>query len=85
MVAPGGVLLLGVLCRCREYHVFGRAFPTAFVDEADFAVELPALRFNPAATLIEAVPVAEWAGQGFESICCVWAGKDAVCTIGPKE
>ena len=75
LVAPGGVLLLGALRRCREYHVLDRTFPTAFIDEADFAAGLPALGFDPAATVVEAVPVAEWAGQGFDSICCVWTQK----------
>jgi SAM-dependent methyltransferase len=75
LVAPGGVLLLGALRRCHEYHVLGRVFPTALVDESDFAAELPNLGFAPAGTVIEAAPVAEWAGQGFDSICCVWAVK----------
>ena len=54
-----------------------RTFPTAPVDEAEFAAELPRLGFDPARTVIETVPVAEWAGQGFESICCVWAMKES--------
>jgi hypothetical protein len=75
LVAPGGVLLLGSLRRCHEYHVLDRVFPTAFVDESDFAAELPKLGFDPTAMVIESAPVAEWAGQGFDSICCVWAVK----------
>lgn len=76
LIAPGGVLLLGALRRCRAYRVFDRAFPSAYVDELDFAAALPALGFATSATTIRAVPVMEWSSQGFESICCVWAEKD---------
>lgn len=83
LVAPGGVLLLAALRRCRAYHVLGRVFPTAFIDETDFAAELPALGFDSAATVIEIVPIEEWSGQGFDSICCVWAARHGSPGVAP--
>ena len=73
LVAPGGLLILAAMRRCREYHVFDRTFPTAFIDETDFATELPQLGFPPEQTVIRSVSVADWAEQGFDSICCVRA------------
>lgn len=78
LVAPGGVLLLGVVRHCRAYHVCGHVFPATYVDEGDLAEALPALGFDPDTLLIEVAPVAEWVDQGFDSICTVWARK-SVC------
>lgn len=75
LVAPGGVLLLGVVRHCRAYNVCGQVFPATYVDEADFAEVLPTLGFDPATLVVEVAAVAEWVDQGFESICCVWATK----------
>ena len=75
LVAPGGVLLLGVVRHCRAYNVCGQVFPATYVDESDFVDVLTGLGFNPATTVIEVAPVAEWVNQGFDSICCVWATK----------
>ncbi len=82
IVAPGGVLLMGALRRCREYHVFGHAFPTTYVDEVDYARELPLLGFDADSLVIETVAVQDWVDQGFESINCIWArkaGDDRLC------
>jgi hypothetical protein len=78
LVAPGGVLLLGVVRHCRAYNVCGQVFPATYVDEADFANVLPTLGFDADSLVIEVAPVAEWVDQGFDSICCVWATKKAV-------
>jgi hypothetical protein len=75
LVAPGGVLLLGVVRHCRTYNVCGQVFPATYVDEGDFVEVLPALGFPAADIVIEVAPVAEWVDQGFDSICCVWAKK----------
>lgn len=77
LVAPGGVLLLGVVRHCRAYNVCGQVFPATYVDERDFATVLPTLGFDADTLVIEVAPVAEWIDQGFDSICCVWAIKTA--------
>lgn len=70
LVGPGGELYLAVVRRCREYHVFDQTFATTYLDEADFAAELPRPGFTAE---VEVVTVPEWAGQGFDSICLVRA------------
>jgi SAM-dependent methyltransferase len=73
LLRPGGVLLLGAMRRCREYRVFDRPFPVIPVDEADFAAELARFEFAPARTEITVAPAGDWAGHGFDTVCCVWA------------
>lgn len=75
LVAPGGVLLLGAMRRCHQYKVAGTAFQTAYVSEADFAMELPKLGFPLSEAVIEVVDGSGWGEQGFDSICCVRAVK----------
>ena len=75
LLSPGGVLLLGVVRRCRSYNICGTVFPASSIDEEDLAGILPSLGFDQATIVIEAVPVAEWSEQGFDGICCVWAQK----------
>ncbi len=76
-LSGGGSLLLGTLRRSREYRILGDRFPVAFIDESDIAATLPRLGFPPDQTTIEVHEVADWADQGFSSICCVLAAKCA--------
>lgn len=73
LVAPGGVLQLATVRRATEYHVFGDAFPVACVDEGDYARVLPGLGFAPDRIDARGVAVEQWAAQGFDGICVVWA------------
>ena len=75
MVAPGGSMMLAAVRRCTGYEVLGRLFPAARVDETDFLRVLPKLGFDLGELVVRAVPIAEWAAEGFDSICCVWATK----------
>lgn len=77
LVAPGGVLILGAMRRCTQYHVFGTTFASAAIDEHDFARELPLLGFAPEDTEIAVVDGSGWGDQGFDSICCVRALRTA--------
>lgn len=71
LVAPGGILFLSAVRRCHAYHVLDTEFPTACVDEGDFAAVLPEFGFPSAKTEIQAVAVTDWSEEGFDSICCV--------------
>lgn len=75
LVAPGGSMVLAAVRQCSGYEVLGRTFPAARVDEADFLRVLPLLGFDPGGMVVRVVPITEWAAEGFESICCVWATK----------
>lgn len=74
-VAPGGNLLLASVRQCRGYEVLGRMFPAAYVDEADFLGLLPRFGFDEGSLVVHAVPIKEWAAEGFDSICLVAASK----------
>jgi hypothetical protein len=65
------MLLLSAMRRCREYHVFDRVFPTAYLDETDFAVELPRVGFPVEGTVIHVAEGVGWGQQGFDSVVCV--------------
>jgi SAM-dependent methyltransferase len=67
-VAPGGVLLLGVMRQSSSYRVAQTAFPVAPVDETDLRHELPQLGFPPAKIAIETAEVPEFAEYGFHQV-----------------
>lgn len=71
LVSPGGVLFLSAVRRCHAYRVLSTEFPTAYIDENDFAAVLPELGFPSANTEIQTVTVTDWSEEGFDSICCV--------------
>lgn len=73
LVAPGGRLLLIALRSCTGYRVFDREYPAASVDESDYLRLLPALGFCTATLVIQAIPVQDWAAEGFDGICCISA------------
>lgn len=75
LVAPEGALLLGSVRRASEYTVLGRSFAVTPVDEDDFARELPRHGFVPGSLRIEVAAVPEFATEGFDSVCCVFARK----------
>lgn len=75
LVRPGGILLLGAMRRCNVYHVFEREFPTTYLDESDFAAELPRVGFPAEQTVIRVAEGVGWGEQGFDSVLCVRAVK----------
>jgi SAM-dependent methyltransferase len=75
LVRPGGVFTCATLRRANEYHVFDRTFPTAHVDEGDYARVLSAYGFDPARTTADGIEIRQWAEQGFDGICIIWAEK----------
>lgn len=77
LVRPGGILLLGAVRRCNVYHVFEREFPTTYLDESDFAAELPRVGFPAEQTVIRVAEGVGWGEQGFDSVLCVRAVKGA--------
>lgn len=78
LVAPGGMLLLTSMRRCRGYRVLGRRFATIDLDEHDFRQLLPELGFQDVDVRVEEVP--DWREEGFDSICCVRALRETGTT-----
>ena len=76
LVAPGGTMVLAAVRHCNGYELSGRQFPATFVGEDDFARVLPRFGFPRESLVIRAVPTAEWAEEGFDSICLVAAMKN---------
>lgn len=66
---------------CRHYAVHDQVIPAVPVDAGDFAAVLPGCGFDPEATTLTGVAVAEWAGHGFDRACVMTATK----TQGPLE
>ncbi len=75
LVAPGGALLLGAMRAATRYRVFEHEYPVTRVDEEDFAALLPELGFEDSSIRIEVAAVPEFADEGFDSVCCVFAVK----------
>jgi hypothetical protein len=76
LVAPGGLLLLAALRRCRAYGVGERRFPSADVDECDIAAQLHAGGFAPAGTRIEVVAVPRQRPLGYDGIVLAAARRE---------
>ena len=75
LVSPGGTLFQVAMRNCRQYAIHDRTIPAVPVDETDFAAVLPACGFEPGATSVTPVRVAEWADHGFDGVCLVTAVK----------
>lgn len=73
LVRPGGSVFLAAVRNCDRYAVAGRWFDVARVNEADFAEVFARHGFGE--VMGEAVPVPDWAGEGFDSICVARAVK----------
>jgi hypothetical protein len=65
LVRPGGLLVVAALRRCHGYHVGGRTFPSADIDEADLRAVLAALAID---VHVEAHPLPEQALHGYRGI-----------------
>ncbi len=77
LVAPGGALLLGAMRDATIYRVFEHEYPVTRVNERDFAALLPELGFEDSSIRVEVAAVPEFADEGFDSVCCVFAVKPA--------
>lgn len=75
LVAPGGALLMSVMRNARCYRVFDQDYPVTPLDEHDFAALLPELGFERESLRVEVASVPEFAAEGFDSVCCVFASK----------
>ena len=75
LVAPGGTLFLSAIRKCQFYTVMEKKFPVAAMNETDFTAVLTENGFDPAHTEIQVIQIADWAEQGFDSICIVKAEK----------
>lgn len=65
LVRPGGLLVAAALRRCRGYHVGGRTFPNADIDETDLQAVLAPLATN---IHVEAHLLPEQAQHGYDGI-----------------
>lgn len=65
LVRPGGLLVVAALRRCRGYHVGGRTFPSADIDEMDLQAVLAPLATD---IHVEAHLLPEQAQHGYDGI-----------------
>lgn len=72
----GGAAFFGTLRKCESYKVFDKTFPAFSIDEDDYARVLPQYGFPLARAEIHAVPIQQWAEEGFTSILIVGAMRD---------
>jgi hypothetical protein len=68
LLGPGGLFVTAALRRCRRYPVGTRYFPSANIDEHDFAGLFAAQGFDMQSVTIEVDSVPSQASFGYESI-----------------
>jgi len=75
LCADGGTVVLVSSRKSRHYIVGDERFPNANIGEEDFAAALAAAGFDSRRTDIEAVPIKDWAEEGFDGIVIAIATK----------
>jgi hypothetical protein len=79
LVRPGGTLLLAALRRSRAYHVGGKSFPSADIDENSVHAVLRACGF--ASVEVVACALEDVAAKGYSSIVLARAGPALVAPV----
>jgi hypothetical protein len=75
LVRPGGAAFVVNMRDCGRYAILGRWFPVARVTEADYPAAFARNGFDPATVEVEAVPVPDWADEGFDAVVIARARK----------
>jgi hypothetical protein len=68
LIAPGGLLVIGALRRCRTWRIDGDRLPSPCVDERHVQLLLDTSGFDRAKQDIRTFDLPDQAGHGFESI-----------------
>jgi hypothetical protein len=68
LVAPGGTLVVGALCRCKRWRVGGKQHPSPCIDERHMQFAFDRAGFDRCSHVIEVAAVPDQASNGFESI-----------------
>jgi hypothetical protein len=68
LVAPGGTLVVGALCRCRRWRVGGKQHPSPCIDERHMQFAFDCAGFDRCSQVIEVAAVPDQVSNGFESI-----------------